>query len=175
MPVATTKKKKNTKWVLRTQAISALKKIFICSPMFKAVKDAAKVPHTVFNKDGSESKAKRFLYRCSQCQGLFPDKKIELEVENKKGKKKKSKMHAFQVDHTDPVIDPERGFVDFNEWIAREFVGIDVWDTEKNTASELDGKLSILCSACHLKKSAGENEVRADVRKKNSSKSKINT
>ena len=57
-----------------------------------------------------------------------------------------------RVDHIYPVIDPEVGFVDFNTFIARLFVPED--------------QLQVLCIKCHDAKSAIENKIRKETRKK---------
>ncbi len=50
------------------------------------------------------------------------------------------------LDHIDPVVDPKVGFVDWNTYIARLFVGEDGWQ--------------VLCKKCHNKKTKKENERR---------------
>lgn len=50
------------------------------------------------------------------------------------------------VDHVEPVINPETGFVDWNTYITRLFC-------------PLDG-LQVLCSKCHDEKTFNENKQR---------------
>jgi hypothetical protein len=158
------KAKKQFVWVLRAQVISKLRRLFSQSPMFKAVKDAAKVEIPHFNKDGSKSKAKRYMYRCKICGELFPDRKIEVTVLDPKGKKIKKKRFAIAVDHIAPVIGEKDGFIDMNTWIERCFVGVQVWDVSK-PLPDLSKYLRILCWSCHDKVSAVQNQVRRDVKK----------
>jgi len=59
------------------------------------------------------------------------------------------KTHAAkdtQLDHVIPVVDPEKGFTTWDDFIARLFVG--------------DGGWQLLCHDCHKKKSDKENARR---------------
>jgi len=69
----------------------------------------------------------RGLYECAIC-----------------GETKKSK--EVQLDHINPIIDPEQGFVDWNTFISRLFVDEEGWQAA--------------CKTCHGEKSAAENRVR---------------
>lgn len=55
----------------------------------------------------------------------------------------------IEVDHIDPVIDPDKGFTDWNDYIARLFVEED--------------KLQVLCKECHKKKTNDEAKKRRNV------------
>ncbi len=144
------------KWVLRAQIISALKKIFVRSPMFQQIKNAHRRERTVYNKDGSESKAKRWEYQCAHCGEWFPEK-IKGEAQ-------------LNIDHTEPVIQVGVGFVNFDTWIEREFVGVSYWDEEKGFDVPFNGRLSLLCLACHHIKSEQENAGRREVKKQKKEK-----
>lgn len=74
----------------------------------------------------------RNSYKCAACSSIVPNKEAK-------------------VDHVHPVVDPVRGFVSWDEFIARLFV-------------ERDG-YQILCQACHAVKTAKEREVRKQNRK----------
>jgi 5-methylcytosine-specific restriction endonuclease McrA len=149
------KEKKPKKWVLRPLAISALKKIFVRSPMFQVVKKMNRRPRTVINKDGSESTALRWEYQCQHCEQWFAEK-INKEVQ-------------IQIDHVLPVTDPETGWVGIEDWIEREFVDVEVYDpkeeTDKQLYDRIKSRLQILCLSCHNIKSQKENTRRREVKK----------
>lgn len=71
-------------------------------------------------------------YRCESCQEVFKQKDL-------------------QIDHIEPVIDVEVGFVDWNVYIERLFC----------TADKMQG----LCKPCHQTKSSLENTIRREVKK----------
>ncbi len=73
-------------------------------------------------------------YRCESCAEVF-------------------KQHELQIDHINPVIDINDGFIDWNTYVARLFC-----DSEN---------LQALCKPCHQMKSSFENEVRREVKKIN--------
>lgn len=88
-------------------------------------------------------------------------KKVRVKVENgyyKNGNKKYIskypcnhcgelfKANETDVDHIDPVISVEDGFIDWNTYVDRLFVTVD--------------KLQILCKDCHKVKSKKENADR---------------
>lgn len=78
-----------------------------------------------------DARVARNTYQCAQCGNLVGNKECA-------------------VDHTEPVIDPEIGFTDWDDYIKRMFC-------------ELDG-LKLLCHDCHNAKTASEKE-RAKQRK----------
>lgn len=73
-------------------------------------------------------------YRCAGCAKIF-------------------KLADVQVDHIDPVVSIEDGFIDWNEYISRMFC-------------EADG-LQVLCSACHSTKTQNERKQRKENASKN--------
>lgn len=76
-------------------------------------------------------------YKCNNCKKAFPATDI-------------------QLDHINPVVDPDKGFVTWDELIIRMFC-------------ERDG-YQVLCKPCHQEKSAKEKTLRksvADAKKKN--------
>jgi len=78
----------------------------------------------------------RGKYKCNMCDGIFGRKDIA-------------------IDHIVPVINPETGFKDWNEYIERLFCS--------------SSGLQVLCNngknSCHKKKSKEENRLRRLVRK----------
>jgi len=84
------------------------------------------------------SRVSRGYYSCAMCKGTFHRKEVV-------------------VDHIDPVIDPQRGFTTWDEFIARLFVET--------------GSYQTLCYTCHKAKSMIENNIR-DAKKKLAKKKK---
>jgi 5-methylcytosine-specific restriction endonuclease McrA len=138
------KAEKKTVWVLRAQVISMMRRLFRRSPMCAFVLKAAQVPFTAKKKDGSESKARRVLYKCACCGKTYPYKEVA-------------------VDHVLPVINPDHGFVDFNELISRMFVEVEIWD--KDSTHDLSKYLQVLCKECHNNKTQEENKTRRKKKK----------
>lgn len=66
-------------------------------------------------------------YKCNHCGLHYPVKDV-------------------QVDHTDPVVDPKQGFVDWDVYIKRMYVSKEA--------------LQVLCSACHTIKTNTERQSR---------------
>jgi hypothetical protein len=163
--------KKPKTWVLQAQLISILRRLFVKSPMFQAVRKEAQRERTTFNKDGSESKARRVEYRCEICGKYFCDKKVSVEVVDKKGKKKQKQYHAIAVDHVEPFI-PETGMprlpdgsIDWNPLIKRMFLDIEVWQPDSNTFDDIRGKARLLCYECHSQITQVQNAERRKHRK----------
>ena len=106
----------------------ALRRVFARSPIVKEVMDEGKryVPH--YNKDGSRSKKDRVEHHCQVCDKWYPAKNVE-------------------VDHIDPVISTDDGFVDWNTFVKRLFY----------CGKE---KLQRICDWCHNAKTALERFTR---------------
>jgi hypothetical protein len=168
------KEKKLTKFVLEAAVISALRKTFGKSVLFNITKKAHQVEIPHYNQDGSLSKSRRVMYRCSECKELYKDEKIF--TTNKKGKRVSKK--AFACDHTSPVVDPikgiprrENGKIDWSVYVDRMFAGVEYFDPSVHTYQEnLKGMFSILCHLCHDRKSTEENKIRNEVKKLKKSK-----
>jgi 5-methylcytosine-specific restriction endonuclease McrA len=92
-----------------------------------------------FKQDGSQAAKPRVEYQCAQCGEWHMGKNI-------------------QVDHAIPVVDPERGFVDWNTFIDRLFC-------EKEN-------LSVLCKTCHENKTNSEKAIAVERRKRLKEESK---
>lgn len=78
-------------------------------------------------------------YKCADCEQIFRRKDVEL-------------------DHKDPVINIQKGFIDLNEFVHRLFAPIEGW--------------AVLCVTCHSIKTAIENEMREHFKKKKLTKKK---
>ena len=79
------------------------------------------------NRAKQLARVARNTYRCAACQKLYGN----------------SQVH---IDHIAPVVDPVRGFVSWDEFIARLFV-------------EVEG-FRCLCESCHAEVTAQQREVR---------------
>lgn len=88
-------------------------------------------------KAKAAARIERGQYKCAACKGLFGPKQISL-------------------DHIKPVVDPHKGFIDWNNYIERLFC-------------EEDG-FQVLCKTCHSAKSKHENAIRRIVKKEKTKK-----
>lgn len=78
------------------------------------------------------ARVSRGKYKCAICEGEeFGPKQIVM-------------------DHIEPVIDPEEGFIDFNIYLKRLFCKKELFQ--------------VLCKSCHTSKTYLENEIRKQVR-----------
>ena len=75
---------------------------------------------TIINK---KTKRKAKHYKCNICSKLFPRTEVE-------------------ADHISPIIDPTKGFIDFNTWIERGFIH--------------EEGFQCLCKECHAIKTKKE-------------------
>jgi 5-methylcytosine-specific restriction endonuclease McrA len=73
------------------------------------------------------AKVERGKYTCNMCKGIFRHKEVA-------------------VDHIQPVIDPNDGFVSWDEYIERMYVPMDGFQ--------------VLCKTCHDAKTRIENAMR---------------
>jgi 5-methylcytosine-specific restriction endonuclease McrA len=83
----------------------------------------------------------RGLYRCEDCKEIVPPTV-------KDGRKR---VKNIFVDHIEPIVDPETGFVSWDEYIERMFCEED--------------NLQLLCKNCHDKKTADERAASVEARK----------
>lgn len=102
----------------------ALRRAFARSPIVDEVMNESKRYVPRYKKDGSRAKKDGVERQCQVCNGWFMTKFIS-------------------VDHIDPVISTEEGFVDWNTFIAR------LWHCGRE-------KLQRICDSCHDKKTAKE-------------------
>lgn len=87
-------------------------------PKYETLKEAS-----VGKKINPKTKRLAEHFTCKSCNQVFPGKEV-------------------QVDHLAPVVCPKKGFVSWDEYIARLFCDKD--------------NLQVLCSECHDKKTALE-------------------
>lgn len=92
-----------------------------------------------------KARVSRGLYLCACCGHEVP---ASLPGVYKTGKKKgqRRRIKNALVDHIDPVVDPEVGFVNWQVYIERMFVE--------------ESKLQVLCKHCHDEKSKRERAAR---------------
>lgn len=94
------KKKKKKKFNENAAIRSAVRRVFSRSPAVIEVLEEGRRERPRYKKDGTLAKVPHVEYDCQGCGRWFKKKDIA-------------------VDHIDPVIHPERGFVDWNEFIDR--------------------------------------------------------
>lgn len=78
------------------------------------------------------ARVERGKYLCNICKGIFRDKDTNM-------------------DHVAPVVDPEEGRTDWNDFIERMLPPIEGWQC--------------LCKPCHKEKSESENVIRRKKKK----------
>jgi len=86
--------------------------------------------NTTYKAAMERAHRERGEWECCQCKGLF----------------KREELHG---DHIMPCISPEIGFVDWNTYIERLFLG----------------QIQPLCITCHKQKSERENNVRREIKR----------
>lgn len=91
------------------------------------------------------SRQKKGMYLCNICNEVVP-----VTVKQDNGTRKKN----VYVDHIKPVVDPEVGFVSWDDFIKRLFVGED--------------GLQVICKKCHDEKSKKEKLIAKQRTKKGS-------
>lgn len=89
-----------------------------------------------------EARVSRGMYECADCGNIVPP---TIKV----GRKRVNNVH---VDHIEPVVDPDVGFTNFDEYIERLF-------TEKEN-------LQLLCGPCHDRKTQEERQRGVERRRK---------
>jgi 5-methylcytosine-specific restriction endonuclease McrA len=101
-------------------------------PKYEVLKEAF-----VGKKINENTKRLSAHYRCNSCGECFPTSEV-------------------QVDHVDPIVDPDIGFTSWDDFIYRLFCP--------------KSNLQVLCKSCHTIKTKKENNTR----KKNASDKKSN-
>lgn len=102
---------------------SAIRRVFSRSPVVREVmmKVRREVPR--YNKDGTRAKKDAVQYLCGVCAQYVSSTKIA-------------------VDHKIPVIDVDKGFVDWNTFVDRVFCD--------------EANLQVICDPCHQAKTNSE-------------------
>jgi len=101
----------------------AIRRTFSRSPVVREVLMAGRREVPKYNKDGSLAKKPAVQYQCEVCSTWVSSTKVS-------------------VDHIDPVISVDDGFVDWNQFVDRLFC-------DKTN-------LQRICDDCHDKKTASE-------------------
>lgn len=118
--------KKIKKYNANSAIRSALRRTFSRSPMVREVMHKVRRERPWFKNDGSKAAKPRVEYLCAVCAEWHMGKDI-------------------QVDHQNPVVDPEIGFIDFDTFISRLFCDVN--------------NLAVLCKTCHEIKTNKEKAI----------------
>ena len=110
-------------WNQEAAIRGALRRTFSRSPIIREVLFKVRREVPKYNKDGSRAKKDAVQYRCNVCQQYVGSTKVS-------------------VDHFDPVVDVQQGFVDFNTFISRLFCNA--------------SNLQVICDDCHNIKTQAE-------------------
>jgi len=105
----------------------ALRRLFARSPVVREVLSKVRREVPKFNKDGSRAKKDAVQYQCGVCHEYVGSTKVS-------------------VDHIDPVVDVNDGFIDWNTFVARLFCDA--------------SNLQVICDTCHDKKTYEERIAR---------------
>lgn len=119
----------------RSFVIGKLRNSFKKTPMFSEVRNAAKEEYYVESKHGKQMR--RVHFKCNSCGEFFKDKEID-------------------VDHMDPVVNPDTGWIDYNDFIERLFCQAD--------------RLQVLCKPCHKAKTSKDIKTLAKTRRERKAK-----
>ena len=117
-----------TEAAFKAMIISALR---LKSRWWKPIADAkelACVGRSVNKKTGNLAKH----YKCATCEKLFISEEVD-------------------VDHTEPIINPRIGWVDWDTYIDRMFGPVEAFQ--------------VLCKKCHKEKTAQEKQQRSEAKK----------
>lgn len=90
------------------------------------------------------ARVRRGWYKCEGCKKVVP-----ATLPPKEGNKRRIKN--IVADHIEPIVDPHKGFVSYDEWIERGFI-------------ELEG-FQALCHDCHTKKTKQERDIATERRR----------
>jgi len=134
------KPKKKPKYNENSAIRSAVRRAFSRSPLVQEVLRDIRTYRTRYNKDGSVAKKPHVDYECASC-------------------KRKFKGTEVAVDHIDPVIEIDRGFVDWNTFIER------LWCKKENLQVVCSYKLKDMKNhgnipSCHHTKTQQERAAR---------------
>lgn len=147
------KKKKKPKYNVNSNIRSAIRRVFSRSPFVRAKIQEVRRERPRYKKDGTLAKRPHVEYQCAECQRWF-------------------KSTEIAVDHIDPVISLEDGFVDWNTFVDRLFCEPD--------------NLQVVCSyllknkdkhggipSCHHRKTQEERKLRKEKEKGKIAKTKL--
>jgi hypothetical protein len=150
------KKANNKEFDFKAFLVSKLRSAFRKTPMASEALKAAKSEYFEPTKSGGQKR--RVHYKCANCGRFFNDKEI-VTVVDKKGNKTTKRASMIAIDHVDPVIDPTKGWVDWEVYVQRMFFG----------------KLQILCNypqnsrdgvpSCHHIKTQAERALLRETKK----------
>ncbi len=116
---------------LKKFLINKLRRISIWWPEKAVAMNKVKVILEI-GKTKKNKPIKRVFFKCDSCKGLFPRSEIEMN-------------------HIEAVIDPEKGFTDWNDFMERLFCDADGFSAE--------------CKKCHDKITKSQNKIRNLVKK----------
>jgi hypothetical protein len=162
--------KKKPEFILYNFIKSKLRSAYKKLPAYSEALALAKREYFVTSKHGKQMR--RVHFECAMCKRCFKggskkepvlDPETGEQMINPKTKKpwfKKIKSE-IAVDHIEAIINPETGFVDYNDMIKRMFCGVEGLQVLCNYAGERDGRKS-----CHAIKSAEERAVLAQTNKR---------
>lgn len=158
------KPKKIPEFVLYVFIKGKLRSAFKKLPIYNEALARAKREYFVESKKGKLMR--RVHFECALCKRCFRQggKKVEVEDPVTGEIKLKKVKSEIAVDHVEAIINPETGFVDYNDMIRRMFCvdkGVDGLQVLCNYAGERDGRLS-----CHVIKTKEERTVLAQTNKR---------
>lgn len=135
------KKKKKPKYNKNSAIRSAIRRAFSRSPIVQEALKDARSEEPKYNKDGSLAKKPHVWFTCAACGRKFKGKDVA-------------------ADHIDPVIEIEKGFVDWDTFVER--LG---WERKENLQVLCNYKLKYMSDygnvpSCHYKKTQIERAAR---------------
>jgi len=165
--------KKKPEFVLYNFIKGKLRAAYKKLPAFSEALTRAKSDYYVTAKNGNQMR--RVHYKCAGCGRFFKggskkepviDPVTGEQMVGTKGRGKgkplfKRIKSEIAVDHIEPIINPETGFIDYNDMISRMFCGVEGLQVLCNYAGERDGRKS-----CHAIKTKEERAVLAQTNKR---------
>lgn len=135
------KKKKKPKYNANSAIRSAIRRAFSRSPVVQEVMKNARSERPRFKQDGSLAKKPHVDYTCAICKRRF-------------------KSTEVAADHIDPVVEIDKGFVDWNTFVER--LG---WERPENLQCICNYKLKNKhlhddIPSCHYRKTQEERALR---------------
>lgn len=99
-----------------------------------------------YSQAKNRAKVDKAVFKCERCEVLMYDGKSEKSMERLKQEYPKIIWETPELNHLNPVIEPKKGFVTWDDYLDRLFCGPD--------------DLEVLCKSCHLDESRSEMEIR---------------